>query len=189
VFYQQNPEAARPQETKTVLSHFVTNTLPFGLKGLLLSAIILASIDSPLSSLSCSFVTDIYRPLLKKSATEKHYLFVSRAGVVGFGMILAFIAFACNPIENILWFAFEIFSITGGATLGVFLLGVLTKRKSNRANIIAMIFSTLAMIMLLLLSKYGLIRLAWSWLIVIGTVITFVLSYVTEPFIDKNQSG
>lgn len=189
VFYQQNPEAARPEETKTVLSHFVTNTLPFGLKGLLLSAIILASIDSPLSSLSCSFVTDIYRPLLKKSATEKHYLFVSRAGVIGFGIILAVIAFACNPIENILWFAFEIFSLTGGATLGVFLLGVLTKRKSNRANVFAMISSTLAMIVLLLLSKYDVIDLAWSWLIVIGTATTFVISYVAEPLIDRTKSN
>ncbi|MHC4843130.1 MAG: sodium:solute symporter family transporter, partial [Planctomycetota bacterium] len=178
VFYQQNPDAVQPEKTKEVLSHFVTNSLPMGLKGLLLSAIILASIDSPLSSLSSSFVTDIYRPLIKKSATEKHYLFISRSGVVGFGLILGLIALACDPVENILWFAFQIFSVTGGATLGVFLLGVLTKRRSNLANIFAMIISTLAMIVLLLLSHFEVIRLAWSWLIVIGTVTTMVLSYL-----------
>jgi SSS family transporter len=178
VFYQQNPDAVQPEKTKEVLSHFVTNSLPMGLKGLLLSAIILASIDSPLSSLSSSFVTDIYRPLIKKSATEKHYLFISRSGVVGFGLILGLIALACDPVENILWFAFQIFSVTGGATLRVFLLGVLTKRRSNLANIFAMIISTLAMIVLLLLSHFEVIRLAWSWLIVIGTVTTMVLSYL-----------
>jgi len=183
VFYRQNPDVSGPEQAKVVLSHFISNTLPIGLKGLLLSAIILASIDSPLSSLSCSFVTDIYRPLISKKATEKHYLFVSRSGVIGFGIILALIAFACSPVENILWFAFEIFSLTGGATLGVFLLGVLTKRKSNRANVFAMISSTLAMIGLLLLSKYGFIDLAWSWLIVIGTATTFILSYLLQPFL------
>ena len=188
VFYQQNPAISGPEEAKVVLSHFIANTLPIGLKGLLLSAIILASIDSPLSSLSCSFVTDIYRPLISKKATEKHYLFVSRSGVIGFGIILALIAFACSPVENILWFAFEIFSITGGATLGVFLLGVLTKTKSNRANVFAMIFSTLAMIGLLLLSKYGFINLAWSWLIVIGTATTFALSYLLQPLCDENRN-
>ena len=188
VFYQQNPEIAGPQEAKVVLSHFITNTLPTGLKGLMLSAIILASIDSPLSSLSCSFVTDIYRPLIHKSGTERHYLFISRSAVLGFGIILGLIAFACNPIENILWFAFEIFSITGGATLGVFLLGVLTKFKSNRANVFAMIFSTLIMIGLSLLSHYKVINLAWSWLIVFGTAITIILSCLLKPLFDQKRN-
>jgi SSS family solute:Na+ symporter len=178
VFYQQNPDIIQPGKAKEVLSHFVSNSLPAGLKGLVLSAIILASIDSPLSSLASSFVTDIYRPLIKKVAAEKHYLFVSRIAVAAFGVILATIAFACEPVENILWFAFEIFSLTGGATLGIFLFGVLTKRKSNFGNIIAMIASTLSMTILLLLSHKGYIKLAWSWLIVVGTIMTLILSYL-----------
>jgi SSS family transporter len=188
VFYQQNPGAVQPDKAKEVLSHFVTNSLPIGLKGLLLSAIILASIDSPLSSLSSSFVTDIYRPLIKKTATEKHYLFVSRSGVIAFGLVLGLIALACDPVENILWFAFQIFSVTGGATLGVFLLGVLTKRKSNIANIPAMIISTLAMTALLILSYCEVINLAWSWLIVIGTITTMALSCLFSACETKNPT-
>ena len=38
--------------------------MPEVLRGLMLAAIVLASIDSPLGSLAGSFVTDIYRPLL-----------------------------------------------------------------------------------------------------------------------------
>jgi SSS family transporter len=178
VFYRQNPDIIQPSKAKEVLSHFVTNSLPTGLKGLMLSAIILASIDSPLSSLASSFVTDIYRPLIKKAATEKHYLFVSRTGVISFGVVLALIAFACESVENILWFAFEIFSVTGGATLGVFTFGVLTQRKANIGNVFAMIISTLSMILLLLVSHNGYIELAWSWLIVIGTMETLILSYL-----------
>jgi SSS family transporter len=182
VFYQQNPGVLQPEKAKEVFSHFVANYLPAGLKGLMLSAIILASIDSPLSSLSSSFVTDIYRPLIKKSATEKHYLLVSRIGVVAFGLVLAVIAFACQPVEKILWFAFEIFSVTGGATLGIFLLGVLTKRKSNIGNIAAMIISAVCMTTLLLLSHAGYIKLAWSWLIVAGTAMTFALGWLFSRF-------
>jgi SSS family transporter len=179
VFYHQNPDIVGPGEIKYVLPHFITNSLPIGLKGLMLSAIILASIDSPLSSLASSFVTDIYRPLIKKAASEKHYLFVSRCGVAGFGIVLGLIALACEPVDKILWFAFEIVSVTGGATLGVFLLGLLTKRVSNRANVFAMITSTLLMMILLVLYHAGVISLAWSWLIVIGTATTLVLSYIT----------
>ena len=182
VFYRQNPGVPAPEKAKEVFSHFVTHSLSAGLKGLMLSAIVLTSVESPLNSLSSSFVTDIYRPLIKKSATESHYLFVSRIGVIMFGLILAIIAFACQPVENILWFAFEIMSLTGGATLGIFLLGVLTKRKANIGNAAAMIISALSMTALLLLSHGGYIKLAWSWLIVAGTVMTFVLGYLFSFF-------
>lgn len=183
IFYQQHPDIAAPQQAKEVLSHFIKNSLPVGLKGLLLSAIILASIDSPLSSLASSFVSDIYRTVIRRGASERHYLLVSRLGIVGFGLILAAIALACVRVNNILWFAFEIFSVTGGATLGVFLLGTLTKTRANTANIIAMIFSTAAMTTLLLLKKIGVIGLAWSWLIVIGTFTTLLLSYGIACFL------
>jgi SSS family transporter len=178
VFYQQNHDIIQPGKAKEVLSHFVTNSLPVGLKGLMLSAIILASIHLPLSALASSFVTDIYRPLIKKVATERHYLIISRIGVATFGVILATIAFACRAVENILWFAFEIFSVTGGATLGIFMFGVLTQRKINLGNIIAMIASTSSMTILLLMSHKGYIKLAWSWLIVVGTIMTLILSYL-----------
>lgn len=182
IFYQQNPSIAAPEMDKEVLSHFIRNSLPVGLKGFLLSAIILASIDSPLSSLSSSFVSDIYRTIIRQNASENHYLIVSRSGIVGFGIILAAIAFACSPIDNILWFAFEIFSITGGATLGVFLLGLLTKVNVNRGNIAAMILSSVAMTVLLLLKHADVIGLAWSWLIVIGTFTTMFISILIDRF-------
>ena len=176
VFYKINPAVAAPSESKLVLSHFVLNVLPIGLKGLILAAIILASIDSPLASLSSSFVTDIYRPLVNSKASEKHYLAVSRIGVAVFGLLLAAIAFACQPVQTILWFAFQIISITGGSLLGIFLLGILTSEnqpRSNLGNIIAMSASAILMMVLLLYSE-----LAWSWLIVLGTGTTFILAYL-----------
>jgi SSS family solute:Na+ symporter len=178
VFYQQHPQVPAPAQAKEVLSYFVAHSLPVGLKGLLLGAIVLASIDSPLSSLCSSFVTDIYRPLIKKDASERHYLWVSRLGIVGFGLVLALIAWACGPVKNILWFAYQVFSLTGGAILGVFLLGLLTRRKANRGNVLAMILSTVLTTSLMILSKRGDIPLAWSWLIVVGTVTTMGIGYI-----------
>ena len=185
IFYQQNGNIAAPVQAKEVMSHFIANSLPTGLKGLLMSAIILASIDSPLSSLASSFVSDIYRPVIRTGATDRHYLFVSRSAIIIFGLILALVALACAPVKNILWFAFQIFSVTGGATLGVFLLGTLTKTKANFANIFAMITSTAAMTALLLLKKFDKIDLAWSWLIMIGTITTILLSYTVSKIARK----
>jgi SSS family transporter len=178
VFYQQNPSLPLPGELKEILPHFARNVLPAGLKGLVLGAIFMASVDSPLNSLSSSFVTDIYRPLIHRRASERHYLLVSRAAVVGFGLLLAAIAAACAPVENILWFAFQILSITGGPMLGVFLLGLLTHLKANRTNIPAMLVSTAICLVLLVLIKRETLKLGWSWLIVIGTATTFALGYL-----------
>ncbi len=190
VFYQQNAASlSPPEELKEILPHFTRNILPNGLKGLVLGAIFMASVDSPLSSLSSSFVTDIYRPLIRKGASEKHYLLVSRAAVVGFGLVLAGIAAGCAPVENILWFAFKILSITGGPMLGAFLLGLLTKRKANLANIPAMLFSTVVCIVLLVLIEKEIIKIAWSWLIVVGTGITFVLGYLLGPAMIKMKDA
>ena len=175
VFYQQNPSLALPEKLKEILPHFTTQVLPAGFKGLVLGAIFMASVDSPLSSLTSSFVTDIYRPLINRRASERHYLLVSRIGVVVFGLILAAIAVACAPVENILWFAFQILSVTGGPMLGIFLLGLLTRHKANLTNIPAMLISTAVCLAMLILIKMEKFDLAWSWLVVIGTVITFVL--------------
>ena len=80
-FYATNPAlpVSRPDE---ILPHFVQQVMPGFLRGLMLSAIVLASIDSPLGSLSASFVTDIYRPLVVRGRSERHYLMVSRVAVV-----------------------------------------------------------------------------------------------------------
>jgi SSS family solute:Na+ symporter len=186
VFYKENPllSLPEPEKLKEILPHFARNVLPNGLKGLVLGAIFMASVDSPLSSLSSSFVTDIYRPLIRKGVSEKHYLIVSRASVIGFGLVLAGIAAVCSPVKNILWFAFQILSVTGGPMLGAFLLGLLTKRKANLANIPAMLFSSGVCVVLLLLIQQEILKLGWSWLIVIGTGITFFLSFLLGPVMN-----
>jgi Na+/proline symporter len=148
------------------------------MRGLMLTAIVLASIDSPLGSLTTSFVTDIYRPVIFKSGTERHYLLISRVCVVLFGIILAFIAYFFSHFNKFLWLAFKIGGVTYGSLLGVFLLGLLTKRRCNLVNIAAMTLSALAMLVLLLLSEKNIIPLGWTWLLLFGTFLTFTTGYL-----------
>jgi len=176
VFYRHHPELELPTELKTIFPHFARTLLPAGLKGLVLAAIVLASVDSPLGSLTTSFVRDIYRPLIRKNATERHYLRVSRIGVVVFGLLLAAIAAACEPVQNILWFAFQILALTGGPMLGIFLLGLLTRRKANLANVPAMLISTVLCTVLLVRIQQKTLALGWTWLIVLGAATTMALS-------------
>ncbi len=172
-FYAQHPGVPLPDKLDKIFPHFIEQAMPPFMRGLMLAAIVLASIDSPLGSLTSSFVTDIYRPVLFKSGTERHYLLISRVCVVIFGIILAFIAYFFSHFEKILWLAFKIGGVTYGSLLGVFLLGLLTTRRCNRVNVAAMALSALSMLVLLILSETHLFPLGWTWLLLIGTFLTF----------------
>jgi len=175
-FYAQNPAlpVSRPDE---ILPHYVQQVMPAVLRGLMLSAIVLASIDSPLGSLSASFVTDIYRPLLAPKRSETHYLRVSRASVVAFGAVLGLIAFSFSFFDGILWLAFKIAGVTFGSLLGVFLLGLLGRRRvADGANVTAMIVMAVVNLTLLVLSETKVLAFAWSWLVILGTAGTMALA-------------
>ena len=177
-FYAQHPGMALPAKLDNIFPHFIEQTMPPLMRGLMLAAIVMASIDSPLGSLTSSFVTDIYRPVIFKYGTERHYLFISRVCVIIFGIILAFIAYFFSHFEKFLWLAFKIGGVTYGSLLGVFLLGLLTNRRCNLVNVIAMAFSALGMLVLLILSEKNIIPLGWTWLLLIGTFLTFATGWI-----------
>ena len=177
-YYVQHPGMPLPEKLDGIFPHFIEQAMPPWMRGLMLAAIVMASIDSPLGSLTSSFVTDIYRPVIYKSATERHYLFTSRVCVVMFGIILAFIAYFFSYFEKILWLAFKIGGVTYGSLLGVFLLGLLTTIRCNRINVVAMTFSALAMLILLILSEKNIFPLGWTWLLLMGTFLTFTTGYL-----------
>jgi Na+/proline symporter len=176
-FYTQHPAPtlARADE---ILPFFVREVMPPVLRGAMLAAIVLASIDSPLGSLAASFVTDIYRPLVARNRPERHYLRVSRVAVAVFGLILAVLGWGFSLIAGqTLWLVFKIAGVTSGSLLGVFLLGLLTRKPvADAANVTAMIAMAAVNVVLLVLSETGVLPFAWSWLVVIGTAGTIGLA-------------
>lgn len=181
-FYQLNPGYALPEKLDKIYPHFASTVMPSGLRGLVLAAIVMASIDSPLASLTAVFVTDIYRPLFRPEATQRHYLRVSRVSIVVFAVLLAFIAWYFSQFDKILWLAFKIGGVTFGSLLGVFLFGMLSKRPANHANVAAMLVMGVVNAALLILSEKKVFPLGWSWLVVLGTFGTWGLAYLLSRF-------
>ncbi len=185
-FYAQHPGQPLPRPDE-IFPFFIRTAMPELLRGVMLTAIVLASIDSPLGSLAASFVTDIYRPLLVARGSERHYLLVSRVAVVVFGLMLAALAWGFSFFDKILWLAFKIAGVTFGSLLGAFLLGLLTRLRANRANVVAMVVMALVNLVLLLLSETGWITLGWSWLVILGTGGTMILSWLLAPILDRGS--
>src|SRR5881296_378801 len=176
-FYTQHPAPALGR-TDEILPHFVRSVMPEVLRGFMLAAIVLSSIDSPLGSLAASFVTDIYRPLIVRGRSELHYLRVSRVAVLAFGIVLGVLAwgFAFVP-GQMLWTVFKVAGVTSGSLLGVFLLGLLSRRRvGDWANVMAMVAMALVNLVLLLLIETKRLALGWSWLVIVGTAGTIVLA-------------
>ena len=164
--------AAGLEDNDHVFPKFIITYLPLGLKGLLLAAVFAAamsSLDSALSALSSSAVVDLYKAYIKPGAPDRHYLAVSRLFVVVFAAVLVVIAYICRDLGGVLVLAFKIVSFTYGGLLGVFLLGLLTKRGGNVTNIIAMVSSVVVVVLVGVVFKL----VAWHWMIVIGTLWTF----------------
>jgi Na+/proline symporter len=186
-YYAQHPSAGLPRPDE-IFPFFIRTAMPEVLRGVMLAAIVLASIDSPLGSLSASFVTDIYRPLLVRGRSEAHYLRVSRGAVVAFGILLALLAWGFSFFSGFLWLAFKIAGVTFGSLLGVFLLGLVTKNVGgDRANAVAMVIMGVVNLALLVLSETGRIGLGWSWLVILGTAGTMVLSPLLAPLLDRRR--
>ena len=183
-YYVQHAGTALPRPDE-IFPFFIRSAMPVVLRGMMLTAIVLASIDSPLGSLAASFVTDIYRPLLVPDRSERHYLRVSRLAVIAFGLVLAALAFGFSYFDKILWLAFKIAGVTFGSLLGVFLLGLLTRVRSNRANVMAMVIMALINLGLLILAETRVIALGWSWLVILGTAGTMALAVLLAPALDR----
>ena len=159
---------------------FIADLAPAGLRGLLLAGVLAAamsSLDSAMAALSSSGIHDLVRPLQQKLKNEGSSLALSRWMTAAFALILGLIAAILQQTgDSFLWLAFQMSSLTYGALLGMFLLGLLTRGKgSDKGNIWSVTVSVGLTTTLLILIKTETISLGWTWLIVIGTMCTFTL--------------
>ena len=171
-FYQRFPPAVPFHRPDQIYPTFVITALPVGLCGLLTAAILaagMANLSAALNSLASSSVMDFYKPFARPHADERHYLRMSRLATVAWGVIIITIALAAQHFQrSALELALTVASIPYGSMLGIFLLGVLTRRVTSRSAFTGALFAlaTLAYVM-----RYT--TIAWTWYVAIGTVVTF----------------
>ncbi len=183
-YYWHHPPASPFMRPDAVFPSYVVNHLPTGISGLLVAAILaaaMANLSAAFNSLASSSVMDFYKPFFKPAADEKHYLRVSRLVTLAWGGALIAIALGARHIHrSVLELALTIASVPYGCMLGIFLLGVLTKRVSGVAAAAGAIGGLAAM-----LAVMGLTQVAWTWYTVIGTCVTFAAgvaaSTLTKP--------
>lgn len=113
---------------------FVTTHLPVGLVGLLIAAIFAAAMSSAaaeLNALSTASVIDFYKRHYRKSATDSHYLKVSKYATGFWGAFASVTALFATNLGSLI----EVVNLFGsyfyGSLLGVFVLAVGFRRASS----------------------------------------------------------
>ena len=116
----------------TVFIHLARRYFPAFLSGILLAAIIAASMstaDSQLLVASSSFTNDIYKPLLRKTASDRELLWVGRGVVALVAIVAYFIASAKGQgAQAIMDMVENAWGLFGSAFGPVVLLSVFWKR-------------------------------------------------------------
>ena len=175
VFYKQNPGLALPDRLDRIFPHFAATAMPRVLRGLVLSAVVMASIDAPLASLSAVLTIDLRRSFAPAAAPGDELRFARRCAV-GFALARGALAVLFMLSETALSLAFKAGGVTSGPLLGVFLLGLATERRGDLPVVSAFGVVVALNFGLLALSERGLLPFDWSWLILLGTCGTYALA-------------
>jgi SSS family solute:Na+ symporter len=177
-FYQYNPQEPVPAMHDRIFPTFVVRHLPHGVSGLMIAAILaaaMANLSSAVNSLASTTVVDFYRPFFSKGVTTQAELRLSRWITVFWGLVLVFLAILSRGVQSVLEAGLTIASITYGSMVGVFLLGVLTRRANEKGSVLGMAAGLLSM-----LAVWYFSTIAFTWYVLIGSVITFAVGYTAS---------
>jgi SSS family solute:Na+ symporter len=174
----RNDPKADINDNNYIFLSFVTNYLPKGLIGLLIAIIFLASMGSTasaLNSLASTSVVDVYKRLISKQGSEKHYLAASRWATVIWGIICILMALYASKIGNLIEAVNILGSYVYGTILGVFLVAFYAKQVNGTSVFLA------ALITEAIVCIIGFQHLvAYLWLNVIGCLLVVILAFVTH---------
>jgi Na+/proline symporter len=116
---------AKTNDTDYVFITFVLDHLPHGVIGLLVAAFFAAALSSKaaeLNALGSTTTVDFYRHVIKRDATDAHYVAASKWFTLLWGLVaLAFALFA-NLVENLIQAVNIVGSVFYGVVLALFLV-------------------------------------------------------------------
>jgi Na+/proline symporter len=189
VFYNEYPPFPAFDRPDRVFPHFIVTQLPAGLTGLLIAAMLAAAMSTLSSSLNSSAGTslaDFYRPLFNPHATEHQYLKVSRLLTAFWGGVQVLVAIAGAGFnESIVNQVLGIASFTNGPILGMFILGAVKRRVTERAALTGLATGIAAMLFVHFAAPrlFGL-SIAWTWYVLLGSIITSTVGCVVSLLFD-----
>jgi SSS family solute:Na+ symporter len=167
-----------------VMPHFMVTMIPAGVLGLIISAILSAGMSTISSGMNASatvFAEDVYKRYVKNNLSNKQGLRLLHIGTVVFGLLGMIAGVMMIGIKSVLDIWWQLSGIFAGGMLGLFLLGIISKRSGNSAALIATIAGILVILWMtfsyLIPEQYAFLRnpLHANMIIVVGTLVIFLV--------------
>ncbi|GAA4780987.1 sodium:solute symporter [Olivibacter ginsenosidimutans] len=163
-----------------VMPYFMVTKIPVGLVGLIVSAILSAAMSTISSGMNASatvFSEDIYKRYINPNLTGKGQLRLLYIATALFGLLGMFTGVAMIGVKSVLDIWWQLSGIFAGGMLGLFLLGMMSKKVGNQDAIIAVIVGVLVILWMtfsyLIPDDYAFLRypLHVNMIIVVGTLV------------------
>lgn len=164
---------------------FIVSHMPHGISGLLIAAILAAAmsnLSAALNSLSSSSMIDFYLRR-KPQLDERRRIQLSRWATLLWALVLFGLAvLALHKVGRVVEVGLQIASVTYGALLGVFLLGVLTRRANQNGAMLGIVCGFAVELYIWLGT-----RVPWTWYVMIGTAVTFAVGYAASMIVGISE--
>jgi Na+/proline symporter len=174
-FYLQTPLPQPLTRTDEVLPLFVVTTLPSGIAGFIVAAIVAAALSPSLNAMASTTLADFYLPYIDPDADEATRMRVSKLATVGWGIVQLCVALGAQFMaRSVLDAGLSVLSLGSGPVLGAFLLGTLSRSMRERDVFMGMVAGLLVMAVV-----WWATPVAFTWYVLIGAVTTIVVASVS----------
>ncbi len=126
------------RDVNYIIPRFVLDNLPLGFAGIFLAAVLAAamsSIAAELNSLSTATVVDFYQRWLVPTASDAHFLNVSKIATALWGLFACVVATYAATLGSLIEVVNRFGSFFYGSILGIFLLAMIPRVRANGAFI------------------------------------------------------
>jgi len=166
---------------------FIVSRMPHGISGLLIAAILAAAmsnLSAALNALASTSVIDFYLQRYPQM-DERRRVRLSRFMTLFWALVLFGLAvLSLHRVGRVVEVGLQIASVAYGALLGVFLLGVLTRRANQNGAMVGMLCGFVTELYL-----WTETRVPWTWYVMIGTAVTFGVGYAVSCLPAKKHGG
>ena len=181
----QGQQFATPDE---IFPRFIVQELPSGITGLVIAGILAAAMStvaSSINSLASSTTHDIYAPLSGREDDHVHLMKMGKTFTLMWGVILIVGAMLFQFVQQgtpVVIIALQIASFTYGGLLGGFLLGILSKRATQKDAILGMSTAIVLMTILWAVQQFQVIPKVVDglWFSLIGSAITVIVGSLSS---------
>ena len=176
-FYRFHPESLRGlPTTDAILPFFVMKELGGWFSGLVIASIFAASmavLSAGINALTTATTVDFYKRLIRPNAGDAETVLAGRLGTLSWGAAATAAALFANRLGPIINAFNMINSFLGGPILGIFLLGMLTRRTRGNSAIGGAAVGVACVSMLAWKTQ-----VAFFYYAIVGTLVTFAFGWL-----------